>query len=173
MVGRWLLGFVAVSTLVVACAEPPPAKKRVAVACDPTVSECANANSGSSKSAKDGALKTTTGAPLEAPDSAKAKEAKAQADEEPSAAPPAGEDDDDAVPLPTPRPEVPVDPPKEPTTGPSCTKLAACCTNLRNAGITGSANQCDTTVKGNDELTCDIQNENYKTPDDFYDPVCF
>jgi hypothetical protein len=172
MTARWVLGFVAIGTLIGACAQVPDVKRRPAT-CDPAVSKCGK-TTGPHEESDDGTLKTTTGAPLEAPD-APAKNA--------------GSDDDSAssadVPLPTPRPDIPddppvdVDPPADPAddpladVGPMCTTLWACCANLRAAGITGSADQCDDTAMQNDELTCDVANEAYKTPDDFYDPVCF
>lgn len=60
-----------------------------------------------------------------------------------------------------------------PSIGPSCATLKTCCENLRKAGITGSANQCDTVVTDGNEVSCSSVNEDYKTPDDYYDPVCF
>lgn len=60
-----------------------------------------------------------------------------------------------------------------PAIGPSCTALKACCENLRKAGITGSANQCDTVVTDANEVSCSSVNEDYKTPGETYDPVCF
>ncbi|MBX3232322.1 MAG: hypothetical protein KIT84_22110 [Labilithrix sp.] len=60
-----------------------------------------------------------------------------------------------------------------PKVGPSCAKLEECCANLRKAGITGSANQCDSVVADRNEVSCASVNEDYMTPDEFYDPVCF
>jgi hypothetical protein len=60
-----------------------------------------------------------------------------------------------------------------PATGPSCTKLEACCGELLKAGITGSAKQCDQVVDDKNEYSCYLANEEYKKADDYYDPVCF
>ena len=172
MLGRWVFGVVAVGTLVVACAEPPPVKKKAAI-CDPSVSDCPT--NGPRHTEKDGTLKTTTGAPLEAPE-AEAKKAKSGATAGNASDAGAGAtDDDDDIPLPTPRPDLPEEDDSDPLAGvgPKCIALWSCCYDLRQAGITGSANQCDDTALGNDEITCEIANENYKTPDDYYDPVCF
>lgn len=191
---RWVVGVV-IGTLAVACAEPPPAKKK-APACDPTTADCTALNSPPKKEHNDGALKTTTGSPLAAPDDAeteakKARDAKAAAeskDGKDTTASATGDAPDkpatEPVPLPTPRPTESASSSSSSSSssgsidplanvGPKCTKLWACCYDLRQAGITGSANQCDNTALGNDELTCDVANENYKTPDDNYDPVCF
>lgn len=168
MLVRWLAGLLAVGTLVVACAEPAPARKKAAV-CDPATTDC-GPTSGPRKEQSDGTLKTTTGAPLEAPD-AKSKKETAPT----SATPPAGGEETEPVadPDPIPFPPLDLDPPDLPAVGPKCSQLTDCCANLRTAGITGSANQCDETAAKNDEFSCDIANTLYKTPDDFYDPVCF
>lgn len=195
MIGRWLVGAVAVGALTMACTNVPPVKKKSAAACDPNTTDCSALGSGAKKPHDDGTLKTTTGSPLAAPDDAaseakKARDAKAAAENKDNDTPTTGDapvekptTPTDTVPLPTPRP-ADADPPASSSSsssgstdplagvGPKCTKLWACCYNLRQAGITGSANQCDDTALGNDELTCDIANENYKTPDDNYDPVC-
>jgi hypothetical protein len=201
MVGRWLLGLVAVGSFAVACAEPPPVKKKAAIACDPATTDCSSMTSGPRKEHSDGSLKTTTGSPLEAPDTPasqeakKAKDAKTPTDATPTPTTPTAGDDEpasgtgtDTVPLPPPRPaDAPSGDPSDSSSssgtdsstdplagvGPQCTKLWECCANLRAAGITGSADQCDDSALGNDELTCEIADENYKTPDDNYDPVCF
>jgi hypothetical protein len=57
--------------------------------------------------------------------------------------------------------------------GPLCTALKACCVNVRAAEITGSADQCDRAVAAGDELGCYVLNEDFKKPEDTYDPVCF
>jgi len=166
MKARLVLGFVAIGSLVLTCAEPPPAKKATAAACDPSQTDCPAA-SGARPPTKDGTLKTTIGTPLESPDKKpKPVDPKAGEDESPNTEP-TEETTTPTTPVP-----VPAERPEE-ELGPSCTKLKTCCENLRQAGITGSARQCDDTVAGKEELTCDIQNENYKTADDFYDPVCF
>jgi hypothetical protein len=61
--------------------------------------------------------------------------------------------------------------PKPP--GPSCETLHVCCGELRKAKITGSANNCDSIVAKRDEYFCMLANEDYKRPEDNYDPVCF
>jgi hypothetical protein len=58
-------------------------------------------------------------------------------------------------------------------TGPSCRALKGCCESLRNAKFTGSAAQCERTVADNNEYSCYLTHEEYKKPDDYYDPVCF
>jgi hypothetical protein len=172
-----------------ACAAPPPVKKKAGVACDPATADCTAMTTGPKKEHNDGALKTTTGSPLEASDEAKkAKDAKAAGTTPTDEDKPAAGDGEPStttdIPLPKPRPDVPASSSSSSSgssntddplagVGPKCTQLWACCANLRAAGITGSANQCDESALGNDELTCDIANENYKTPDDNYDPVCF
>jgi hypothetical protein len=178
-------------------------KKKAAVACDPATADCSSMTSGPRKEHNDGSLKTTTGAPLQAPDSPASQEAKKAKDAKTSTdATPTADDDKSSsgtdtgtgsgtgtgtgtVPLPPPRPadapsgDTPASSGTDSSTdplsgvGPQCTKLWECCANLRAAGITGSADQCDESALGNDELTCQIADENYKTPDDYYDPVCF
>lgn len=61
-----------------------------------------------------------------------------------------------------------------PTTelGPECTALKECCAALLAAGITGSAKQCDKVVLDGNEISCMSVHEDYKTPDEYYDPVC-
>lgn len=81
------------------------------------------------------------------------------------------EDDEDEQAPPPPSPPPP--PPPAPVTGPFCSALENCCHNLLVAGITGSANQCVGVVKQNNETACAEKHQEYRTPDDFYDPVCF
>lgn len=64
-------------------------------------------------------------------------------------------------------------PPPPSSVGPECAALSDCCENLRVMGITGSANACLRTVRGNEETTCASEHQTYKTPDDYYEPVCF
>lgn len=189
MLARWLFGIAVLGTVAAACAEPPAAKKSTAAVCDPKISECGK-STGPRAPEDDGTLRTTkTGTALEAPDDAtKAKaadELKRQQQHADGAgtddAPPAAQTSSSSGTVPL------ADTPSTSSSsssgsssddplanvGPQCTKLWACCANLRAAGITGSADQCDDSALGNDELTCQIADENYKTPDDYYDPVCF
>ena len=178
MLARWLFGIALVGTVAAACAEPPPAKKSTAAVCDPKISECGK-STGPHQAEDDGTLRTTkTGTALEAPDDAtKAKAAdeltrqQSQADggagDAPAASTSSGTSSSSSS------SGAPAGDDPLASVGPQCMKLWACCANLRAAGITGSADQCDDSALGNDELTCQIADENYKTPDDYYDPVCF
>jgi hypothetical protein len=57
--------------------------------------------------------------------------------------------------------------------GPNCRALEKCCDALDDARITGSGAQCRRTVDARNETSCRAAHEEYKTPDDYYDPVCF
>jgi hypothetical protein len=57
--------------------------------------------------------------------------------------------------------------------GPNCRALEKCCDALDDARITGSGAQCRRTVEGRNEASCRTAHEEYKRPDDYYDPVCF
>lgn len=52
----------------------------------------------------------------------------------------------------------------------ACGQLGACCAAIRAAGITGTADNCDTVVAGGDPQGCDTELVLDSIPDDFYDP---
>ena len=53
---------------------------------------------------------------------------------------------------------------------PTCAALKPCCAALLAAKITGSAGQCDRVVADDNGYSCQLARNEYRTPDDFYDP---
>jgi hypothetical protein len=70
----------------------------------------------------------------------------------------------------TPPPATPPPATPPPALGAFCTKLQICCAALKKAGITGSARQCDEVVTAKSEVACSLMQDDFRTPDDSYDP---
>jgi hypothetical protein len=52
----------------------------------------------------------------------------------------------------------------------SCTVLASCCRALRDAAMISSADQCDQIVLNQNAASCEVNREEYRKGDGFYEP---
>lgn len=158
MRGRAALLLVVVGALggaVVACQDEPPAKS--VIVCEDQGKSCPE------QTAKPGPAKGTTKILPVTPVPVDRDAATAQAnDAGTDAALPPVESEDAGPPGPLQGPP-----------GPLCNDLSDCCTSLRNAGYSNLADQCDKTSAGLNETACATDHEDYRTPSDTYEPVCF